>query len=856
MLELKHFFDIEDDVVPWLLKCRLTPSDENDLSTRPSRKELQIVHVEMNGHVLYTWKGTKGTTCIAAFDPHNKQNKLLYVFDKEVPLISCSVNMERTLLAVSFLQFTRSGVPFETFRPVSRCLTLLLEIHPVNNTKVLKAVDSHVRVQFVYPTSDAKLFPENHLLVISEDGCIEHILVRVIIEEGYRVTIQNPDRLHKDIVAEDILWAQWDTQGQRLFYIVEKENNALLTCIQFYPDRNYEKLLSFPLGFSLTVTKLRLINFGYISFQQEESSLELLNLQVFTNPTGTMSVCYSHPMQNKQEFTYSVILLHYGWRKTFIVSLEESDHYLISEPTFINIGYYVAVYMPGYFLHLINIQHPNLVCHSLFLSGKDAKVSPWNLQRPILSLTDSLLDCQFGKIYKAHLDLKLFLSFMHENKLDCHQLAAMHCAVFYLQNNSETEAQIIHWMCGLPVSGSIDLIQEFICGTLYRKAISETHLVDKLLPYSSLINWNGEIPGVSHSTETISVSVFRDTIQTLKGFWAELNRNVEFVKNLECFHYPWHNNSSRLIKAQLYSEMKVDERAKQHFRNILENAKTILPKVDTCSSEQKAVSFFQEEDRHQMVLIGLMVEKLKEHLMKYLHYIGKKKIDLIVNNYTVTLLECIWQIIDKIWNKYSLNTHILCLSNREKINSAEFVVFHMMTRVLEAAEGLFLPLPPGYHTVHITIGARCLPLHTLLHYIDIGVLHPTERFVTKLLEELDNSATNERFKFSIATRIPETIGQKICHLWDHPVSSSCIARNHVKTLLSELRTYEKSTDFSLKAQTPFESEFLPLTCLTRVLTEVEDQALSHLEESENVDAKFVEEVALKQTLTFLGLQNK
>ncbi|XP_060698807.1 gamma-secretase-activating protein isoform X2 [Hemiscyllium ocellatum] len=828
----------------------------NDLSTRPSRNELQIVHVEMNGHVLYTWKGTKGTTCIAAYDPHNKQNKLLYVFDKEVPLISCSVNMERTLLAVSFLQCTRSGVPFETFRPVSRCLTLLLEIHPVNNTKVLKAVDSHVRVQFVYPTSDAKLYPENHLLVISEDGCIEHILIRVTIEEGYRVTIQNPDRLHKDIVAEDILWAQWDTQGQRLFYIVEKENNALLTCIQFYPDRNYEKLLSFPLGFSLTVTKLRLINFGYNSFQQEESSLELLNLQVFTNPTGTMSVCYSHPMQNKQEFTYSVILLHYGWRRTFIVSLEESDQYVISEPTFINIGYYVAVYMPGYFLHLINIQHPNLVCHSLFLSGKDAKVSPWNLQHPILSLTDSLLDCQFGKIYQAHLDLKLFLSFMHDNKLDCHQLAAMHCAVFYLQNNSETEAQIIHWMCGLPVTGSIDLIQEFICGTLYRKAISETPLVAKLLPYSSSINWNGEIPGVSHSTETIPVSVFRNTIQTLKGFWAELNRNVEFVKNLECFHYPWHNNSSRLIKAQLCSEMKVDERAKQHFRNIFENAKTILSKVDTCSSEQKAVSFFQEEDRHQMVLIGLMVERLKEHLMKYLHYIGKKKIDLIVNNYAVTLLECIWQIIDKIWNKYSLNTHILCLSNREKINSAEFVVFHMMTRVLEAAEGLFLPLPPGYHTVHITIAARCLPLHTLLHYIDIGVLHPTERFVTKLLEEVDNSATNERFKFSIATRIPETIGQKICHLWDHPVSLSCIARNHVKTLLSELRTYEKSSAFSLNEQTPFESEFLPLTCLTRVLTEVEDQALSHLEESENVDAKFVEEVALKQTLTFLGLENK
>lgn len=30
---------------------------------------------------------------------------------------------------------------------VSKCLTLLIEIHPINNTKVLKAVDCRVKVQ-------------------------------------------------------------------------------------------------------------------------------------------------------------------------------------------------------------------------------------------------------------------------------------------------------------------------------------------------------------------------------------------------------------------------------------------------------------------------------------------------------------------------------------------------------------------------------------------------------------------------------------------------------------------------------------------------------------------------------------
>ncbi|XP_078091736.1 gamma-secretase-activating protein isoform X2 [Mustelus asterias] len=826
MLELKPLFDIEEDVAPWLLNRRLTSLDEEDESTSPSRKELQIVNVEKNGSILYTWKGMKGNTCIGIYDPHNKQNQLLYAFDREAPLISCSVNTERTLLAVSILQFTRRGLPVETFRPVSRCLTLLIEIHPVNNTKVLKAVDSHVRVQFIHPAANTRAFPENHLLVVSEDRCIEHVHIRVAVEEGCRVVVQNPDRLHKTILAEDFLWAQWDTQEQRLFYIVEKENNAVLMCIQFYPDRNYEMQLSFPLGLSLTATKLRLVNFGFNHFQEEEESLELLNLQVFTNHAGTMSVCYSHPVQNKQEFTYSIILLHRGWRKTFAVSLEASECDCITEPTFINIG-------------------------------KDAKVKPWNDQRYMLSLPGSVLDCQLGKMYKADLNPQLLLLFMRGSKLDCHQLAALHCAVFYLQDSSETETQIIHWMCGMPVSGSFDLIQEFILGTLYRKAISETNTVDKLLPYTSLFNWDGEIPGITYSTEKISQPAFGEKIQNLQGFWEELNRNVESMKNLESLHNPWHNNSSmRKIKAQLFSNMKVDERANKHFRNTLENAKKVLSKVDKCSSEQQAVPLFQEEDCHQMVLTGLMVEKLKEYLLNYLHYIGRKKIDLIVNNYVVNLLGCIWQIVDKIWKKYGLKSHILCLSSRETVNPAEFIVFHMMTRVLEAVEGLFLPLPPGYHTTHVMLGLRCLPLHTLLHYIDLGMLHPTEQFITRLLEELDNSETNESLKFSIVTRIPETFGQKICHLWDHPISSSCIARNYVETLLRNHCTQQKSKHFSLRDKTPFESDFLPLTYLARFLTEVEDQALNPFEDQENVDAKFVEVAALKQTLTILGLEDE
>ncbi|CAL8279529.1 unnamed protein product [Merluccius merluccius] len=50
----------------------------------------------------------------------------------------------------------------------------------------------------------------------------------------------------------------------------------------------------------------------------------------------------------------------------------------------------------------------------------------------------------------------------------------------------------------------------------------------------------------------------------------------------------------------------------------------------------------------------------------------------------------------------------------------------------------------------------------------------------------------------------------------------------------------------------FKPEFLPLTYLTQTLSEVEQQALNPFAEQESVDARFVEETALKQTFIHLG----
>uniref|UniRef100_A0A8C2VPC8 Uncharacterized protein n=2 Tax=Chinchilla lanigera TaxID=34839 RepID=A0A8C2VPC8_CHILA len=96
------------------------------------------------------------------------------------------------------------------------------------------------------------------------------------------------------------------------------------------------------------------------------------------------------------------------------------------------------------------------------------------------------------------------------------------------------------------------------------------------------------------------------------------------------------------------------------------------------------------------------------------------------------------------------------------------------------------------------------------------------------------------------------IGQKIYRLWDHPVSSNIISRNHVARLL---HNYKKQLWNSEINKSSFGVDFLPLNYLIEILTNLEssNQALNDFEGHDNVDAKFVEEAALKHTTMLLGL---
>ncbi|XP_068132316.1 gamma-secretase-activating protein isoform X2 [Hyperolius riggenbachi] len=769
---------------------------------------------------------------------------MLYSFDGEVNVISCSVNTEKTLLALSYCNLSHE-THSRVFSPVSKYLALLVEIKPINNVKVLKAVDSSVRVQFLYPGEDAHPSSDSHLLLASEEKYIEQFHVNTENEDTNVVI--NYEHVHKERIAEDFVWVQWDISGQRLFYIVPKRSSCVLHCIQFYPNENYKYVLEVPLEISLASKEVSLLNFGYDPPEERgKVRPSTAALQVFTNQRGGLYLFYCPPLKVSQEVTYTVAFLHKGCSKTFKIATALRDAAKIKKLSFINLDDYVAVHLPDHFFHLINTRYPDLMCYHLLLSDKNSRIHGRCNDCPMQSVVNScVLESCTGMILSVGISQGKLLDLLVESRLDCERLAALHCFLLHLNLQPQEQKQVVEWICeNLSSCQTFDPVQEFIIASLHRSVGMETTYLDKLLPYTSVPFWNMAIQGVSCTTDLIDMPIMK--IGTFKGFWEKFQSELEYMKHAQQrFTY-----MQRRDWYDLLSELDTKEkRSSVYQRNILENAKKVLINVDTRRCE-RIVPLIQEDDYLQKDLLGLMMVKLKDHLSQHLHHVGRNKIDKIVLDFFSKQLDLICQILEVVWRKYRIDSGVLHLNVSG--TSSEYFAFHVMCRVSEAASKMCMPLPPGFQTLHLVLGVRCLPLENLLHYIDSGALLLTEAFIVKLLKELDDSEKNEKLKYSIIIRLPENISEKVHHLWDHAISNNFIAMKYMRKLLFRLHSKEISWQ-SLTDRSPLYIHFLPLNYLIMMLSTVEDRALNPFEE-DNIDAAFLEEIALKRTSVLLGLQ--
>uniref|UniRef100_A0ACB8FQE7 Uncharacterized protein n=1 Tax=Sphaerodactylus townsendi TaxID=933632 RepID=A0ACB8FQE7_9SAUR len=400
-------------------------------------------------------------------------------------------------------------------------------------------------------------------------------------------------------------------------------------------------------------------------YQEQETESQPLNLQVFTSEKG--------------------------YSKTYSVALERMDSLQVKDLVFFNLDYYVAVFLPGHFLHLVNTQCPDLMCCNFFLTGEDAKINGLHRSTIVSPLKSMVLDISTGRIFTPEINKQALLQFLWNSKLDSDRLAALHCLLLHIGSTTELETEIIKWISeNVSTCITFDPIQEFVIASLYWRLCPEAINLDKHLPYTSLVCWNELIHGITCTTHIISLPMLK--VQNCKGFWEKLTSSLECVN----FAEPHLRFNSKLLWRE-WEKLHLDERTKGkrttiYMTTIFEYAKKVLSNFNTCYTEEKLVPLLQDEDYQQQLLTGLMVVQLKDHLMRHLQYVGQKRTEEIAVDYVSKLLDLMYQIMENVWKKYSLDSWIFSL--RQQGSSKEIHMFHFMCRMLKAASEMCLPLPP------------------------------------------------------------------------------------------------------------------------------------------------------------------
>ena len=119
----------------------------------------------------------------------------------------------------------------------------------------------------------------------------------------------------------------------------------------------------------------------------------------------------------------------------------------------------------------------------------------------------------------------------------------------------------------------------------YWSIYPETSNMDTLLPYSSLLTWDTEIPGITLVTEEIPLPLMK--VHSFKGYWEKLNANLEYVKYSKP-HLHYNNSMVRREWLSLISEEKTRKRRSMvYVRNILDNAMKVISNLEARSAGKK-----------------------------------------------------------------------------------------------------------------------------------------------------------------------------------------------------------------------------------------------------------------------------
>ncbi len=410
LLRFKKAFDFQKFV-----QDHLVPPKNNDLA-KTVLSTARLIGQEKDGGVLFVWDTASPSeggdaageivTHVGWYSQTSPRYRVLYRHETRANICAATVNFERTLLAFTVQSTVGNEVTYEPFvaeiQPQSRVFTLNM-----NGSEFRRLQFLNLDMTTPKNRISRNILSSRLLLVIPDVYACLYTFKMQMLREGAVLT-QQPEQ---EVIADNFSWYQWDPLLQRLYYAsfestyspaqasVSGRNSLVLHCIGF-SSSSHQLLLSVSLPLPYNERVYSSSSTYYRSPFAFTVPVREMNLQVLHRRDGFWCVCLQHctgvasvvddanfeyedpdtPQGGKID--YSVYIIHNGYVLYGQVPLpipSSEDLYI----HFMLIGCFVAAYIPGFMLHLLNVGPRTDPCHHLAF-GPD--LTP---DFPILELTDT-----------------------------------------------------------------------------------------------------------------------------------------------------------------------------------------------------------------------------------------------------------------------------------------------------------------------------------------------------------------------------------------------------------------------------------------------------------------------------------